>query len=198
MSKTRAVRAASLAVAAMSMTALGTGTALAGNNDGAPGSGSFAPEDEGADSPGGAGPVSAGSASSKAARCQDADGLFLKTYKAVHYKGRTAELQTEALDDQQAIGYAKDIATGDTVYVLRSKKKYEMENEPQYFKEIKGGHVGCSRTADWFEANIKDYVTSPAVQLQIPGKNLSHAVKMCVAPQEGGLKCQKKWVVDHK
>lgn len=123
-------------------------------------------------------------------------GVYRTTGKAVNYKGKTGLLRTEARWDEQAVGFARDISTGDKVTVWRSAHKYTMKKKPRYLKNPRGRSVGCSRTASWSDANVLDWMWTPAVRLQSHGK--SFAVRICLYPHNGGKKCQKKWFVDHK
>lgn len=124
-------------------------------------------------------------------------GVFLKTGPAVKYKGKTGQLRTESRWDEQAIGYARDISTGDKVTVWRSEHTYEMKKTHRWLKNPRGRSVGCSRTASWYDANVLDWMRTPAVRLQANAKR-SFAVRICLYPAKGGKKCQEKWYVDHK
>jgi hypothetical protein len=142
-----------------------------------------------------------GTSDGERAFCMDRAGLFRDTGKGVSYKGRYTILETESLADLQASGYAEDIATGDRVVVERSHKSFLMGVDPQYpdDEEIGYNYGACSsREATWWDANVRDWIKSPAVRLQIPDTPAlrSYAVRSCVKPVEGGKKCTR-WFVDH-
>ncbi|GHC68834.1 hypothetical protein [Streptomyces flavofungini] len=117
------------------------------------------------------------------------------------YKGRFTSIDTESIRDKKARAYAEDIAKGDKVQVQRSIKPFKMKNHVQhpstkYIKQKKGGYKSCSKTANWFDANVRDWMVTKTVKLQIGG-NKSYAVRSCVFPVSGGKGCTK-WFVDHK
>ncbi|ARX81026.1 MULTISPECIES: hypothetical protein [Streptomyces] len=117
------------------------------------------------------------------------------------YKGRFTSIDTESLRDKKARAYAEDIVKGDKVQVQRSIKPFKMKNHVQhpstkYIKEKKGGYKSCSKKASWFDANVRDWMVTKTVKLQIGG-NKSYAVRSCVFPVSGGKGCTK-WFVDHK
>ncbi|MER7344882.1 hypothetical protein ABT390_05685 [Streptomyces aurantiacus] len=117
------------------------------------------------------------------------------------YKGRFTSIDTESIWDEKARAYAEDIKTGDKVQVQRSIKPFKMKNHVQhpttkYIKQKKGGYGSCSKKANAFDANVRDWMVTKAVRLQIPG-NKSYAVRSCIFPKGGGKGCTK-WFVDHK
>ena len=143
---------------------------------------------------GGEGPAL--STQGKAKQCMSRGaGLYRKTYKDVHYKGKTARLRTEAYWDKKALGEAWDISEGDRVTVWRTKKTYKIHKHHRYIKNPSGGKLGCHDTANWYEANVMDHLQTSAVRLRTSSK-YSHAVRVCITTNKGKTKCQKKWFVD--
>ncbi|MFF2408261.1 hypothetical protein [Streptomyces sp. NPDC058092] len=128
--------------------------------------------------------------------------IFLDTGKWRHHKGRSTILMTGARFDEEAKGWAEDIATGDRVEVQRSYMTFEMKRKHWYPSketiEAGGGYRSCGKKASWSDANLRDSMVTPTVQLQIPGTGRSYAVRSCVFPVEGGKKGCTKWYVDHK
>lgn len=143
----------------------------------------------------------AGAAGEERAFCMTRAGIFRDTGKGVTYKGRYTILETESAADLQAHGYAEDIATGDRVVVQRSHRSFKMGLKPQYpsSDEIGQNYGSCrSGKASWYDANVRDWIKTPAVRLQIPGNPAlrSYAVRSCVEPESGGKRCTR-WFVDH-
>lgn len=147
------------------------------------------------------GAPAAGTAGEEKAFCMTRAGIFEYTGKGVTYKGRYTILKTESAADLQAHGYAEDIATGDRVVVQRSHKSFAMKLKPQYpsSDEIGQNYGSCrSGKASWYDANVRDWIKTPAVRLQLPGNPAlrSYAVRSCVEPVSGGKRCTR-WFVDH-
>jgi hypothetical protein len=128
--------------------------------------------------------------------------IFLDTGKWREHKGRSTILMTGARWDEEAKGYAEDIATGDRVEVQRSYMTFEVKIKSQYPStetiSAGGGYRTCDKKASWADANLRDWIVTPTAQLQIPGTGRSYAVRSCIFPVEGGKKGCTKWYVDHK
>ncbi|MFI7120466.1 hypothetical protein [Amycolatopsis sp. NPDC049868] len=141
----------------------------------------------------------AGRADAEKSFCMDRAGYFRDSGKGKTVKGRYTIVQTESIADVQAAGYAEDISTGDRVVVQRSHQKFEMRDKPWYPDDsLIGDNYGSCRSpkATWYDANVRDWIKSPAVALQIWETIYSYAVRSCVETP-GGYRGCTAWYVDH-